>query len=258
MRGLMIDHIDGKLSGELSSYVVNHIKKNPDAKKEYDQLKSLLSVIEMEEELEVPVTGKEEFLHMLEKQKAGEFNQEVAKDEKVVSLISYYKTLWKVAAAVLLLLIGYWGGSLINGTSSELEALRIEMQQTKELVMLSLMKEKSASERIKGVMASYEFIEADDEVLDVLIQTMNYDDNINVRVAAVEALAKFADNDKARDALINSIVTQEYPAVQLKLISLMVQLGEKRAVEPLREIIHNDEVISVVKDEAQYGLFKLL
>ena len=257
MRGLMIDHIDGKLGQELSNYVENHINKNPDAKKEYDQMKSLLSVFEMEEELDVPGNGKADFLLMLEEQKMAP-DQKSNGDEKVISIFNTHKNVWRVAAAVLLLFVGYWGGSLIDGNSSEMEALRLEMQETKELVMLSMMKENSASARMKGVMASYEIKVADDEVLTVLIQTMNHDDNINVRVAAVEALGIFSDNEKARDALINSIVTQEYPAVQLKLIALMVQLEERRAVEPLQEIIRNDKVISVVKDEAQYGLFKLL
>jgi len=87
---------------------------------------------------------------------------------------------------------------------------------------------------------------------------MNFDDNINVRVAAVEALGNFADDEKVKDALIQSLVVQEYPAVQLKLIMLMVRLEEKRAIDNLQEIIQNDEVISIVKDEAQFGIFKLM
>jgi len=87
---------------------------------------------------------------------------------------------------------------------------------------------------------------------------MNTDDNINVRVAAVEALGNFASNDRVRKALIESLGNQEFPAVQLKLITLMVQLQEKRAVEPLQNIINNNEVIPAVKDEAQYGIFKLM
>ena len=79
-----------------------------------------------------------------------------------------------------------------------------------------------------------------------------------MRIAAVEALGKFAANDRVRKALIESLGRQESPAVQLKLIALLVQLQEKRAVEPLQKIINNNEVIPAVKDEAKYGIFKLM
>ena len=42
----MIDHIDGILTGELRIYVENHINRNPDAKKEFDQLKELITAID--------------------------------------------------------------------------------------------------------------------------------------------------------------------------------------------------------------------
>lgn len=257
MRELMIDHIDGKLDGELSNYIENHIEKNPDAQKEYDQLKELLNVIKNEEEEAVPGKGLAEFLQMIDDQKTI-LKSEGSKEAKVISIFSSSKTWSRIAAAVALIFVGYWGGSLINKNSSEVEALRLEMQQTKELVMISMMKDRPTSERMKGVLASYEIIEIDDEVLDALIQTMNTDDNINVRIAAVDALGKFSSNERVRDALIKSLVSQEYPAVQLKLINLMVELEEKRAVEHLQDIIHNEEVISTVKDEAQYGIFKLM
>ena len=54
MRSLMIDHIDGILTGELRIYVENHINRNPDAKKEFDQLKELITAIDNNVDIEVP------------------------------------------------------------------------------------------------------------------------------------------------------------------------------------------------------------
>ena len=90
-----------------------------------------------------------------------------------------------------------------------------------------------------------------------LIETMNTDDNANVRLAAVDALSEFADEDKVRKALINGLATQDKAVVQIALINLMVRLKENRAIEPLKKIIEDDNSIEVVKDEAHFGVFKL-
>ena len=42
MNSLMIDHIDGKLTGELGKYVERHIEKHPEAVREYDELKDVI------------------------------------------------------------------------------------------------------------------------------------------------------------------------------------------------------------------------
>ncbi len=257
MRSLMIDHIDGMLTGELGSYVENHISKNPEAKREYDQLKELITAIDKDEAIEVPGSGKADFSAMLEEKKKSVQQQSKTGHSRTLTF-SISKNIYRIAAAVALLVLGYFGGRIINTNNKEMEALRLEMNETRELMMMSMMKESSASERMKGVLASYEIAEADDEILDVLIRTMNSDDNINVRVAAVEALGNFAANERVRKALIESLGNQKFPAVQLKLITLLVQLQEKRAVEPMQNIIHNNEVIPAVKDEAQYGIFKLM
>jgi len=250
----MIDHIDGKLSGELKSYVESHIQRNEAARKEYEQIKKVLSAIEEDEELEVPAGARRVFGDMVNREK------EILAAEapgKVVMLP--LKWVYGIAAAVALILVGYVGARFVNQpASSEMAGLQKELRETKELVLMSMMRQESASERIKGVMASAEIQVHDDEILDALMTRMNTDDNVNVRLAAVDALDRFADNERVRMALIESLATQKFPAVQIQLINMLVLLREQRAVEPLQEIIHNDYTIETVKDEAHFGLFKLL
>jgi HEAT repeat protein len=86
---------------------------------------------------------------------------------------------------------------------------------------------------------------------------MDTDENANVRLAAIDALRKFADEEKVRTALIESLATQEKPVVQIALINLMVQLKEERAKKAFQQIIDDEASISVVKDEASYGIYRL-
>ncbi len=252
MQSLMIDHIDGKITGELARYVEIHIEKHPEAKLEYEELKKVMHLISTSEDFEVPESGKELFM------------QEAKRELKRTRRISVNKifriesnTFWKMAAVIAFLITAYLGQSWLS-KQTELESLQSELRETKELVLISLMKQGSASERLKGIFASQELTKADEDIIDALVFTMNNDSNINVRIAAVDALVRFSDDEKARAALIASLNTQAFPAVQLRLIDALVNIGDKGALTPMKEISDNDEVIKSVRDEAQMGVFKLM
>jgi len=254
MRSLMIDHIDGILTGELSKYLENHINKSKEAKKEYEQLKEVMGIIDSEEEIAPKAQSREDFLKILEKEK--EYSAE--KQGKVVSIHFEWNTFYKVAAAVILLVVGFLAGRTINQNKNDMEAIQLQLQETRELVLFAMLNEESASERIKGVMASYEIERVDEEIIDALIRSMNTDKNINVRIAALEGLSRFSSEEKVRLALIGALKTQEYPAVQIRLIETLVKMGEERALQPLQEIAVKEDILESVRDQAQMGVFKLM
>jgi hypothetical protein len=252
MQSLMIDHIDGKITGELAKYVEMHIEKHPEAKLEYEELRKVMHLMTLSEELDVPEHGKAFFMQETQKEIRGQnrsFSEKFFRIEAPV--------FWKVAAVVALVVAAYFGQSWLN-KRAELDSLQSELRQTKELILISLMKQGSASERLKGIFASQEFKTVDDDIIDALVFAMNNDGNINVRIAAVDALANFSDNEKARAALIASLNNQAFPAVQLKLIDVLVTLGDKNALDPMKKISGNEENIKSVRDEAQMGIFKLM
>ena len=253
MKSLMIDHIDGKITGELAKYVELHMDKNPDAKAEYDELKEIMELISKDKEVEVPEASKNAFLQMAQK----EMSRSSVHSRKLASI--RYSSWFKIAAAVAFVIVGYLGAQWLNrNTKDELIALQSELKKTKKYVMISMMKQESASERLKGIFASAEIKNADEDIIDALIMAMNSDININVRIAAAEALSLFSDNEKARLALIASLNQQSFPAVQMKLIDILVNLGDKNALNPMREFSEKEDVLRSVKDEAQMGIFKLL
>lgn len=256
MKSLMIEHIDGTLSGELSKYVENHIQKDKSARKEYEELKHTINLMHEDKELDLPVNAKLEFMDMLKELK----EQPESIQGKVISIKPSLKIFYQVAAAIALVVIGFGIGKFFvwGSSDAELQALRDEIRETKELILVSMMQQESASERLKGVLASNSMQEVDNDILGALIHTMNNDDNINVRVAAIEALDNFSDLEMVRQAFVDALSSQEYPIVQLKLIDILVSLGEKRALDPMRQIIDDETVIVAVKDEAQMGIFKLM
>jgi len=77
-------------------------------------------------------------------------------------------------------------------------------------------------------------------------------------LTAVEALALYADHPKVREALVQAIVRQESPLVQLALAEVMLDLNEKRAVEPIRKIIASPLVDYSVKSKLEAAVRQLL
>jgi HEAT repeat protein len=94
-------------------------------------------------------------------------------------------------------------------------------------------------------------------LLKVLIQTLNEDPNVNVRMAALDGLRKFYQEPLVRKALIGSLAIQKDPVIQIYLIQILVEMKDKAAVQPLKQIIENEELIPAVKDEANMGILVL-
>jgi HEAT repeat protein len=87
----------------------------------------------------------------------------------------------------------------------------------------------------------------DEKVIQALLQTLNNDPNINVRLVTVETLRQFADEPQVREGLIQSITRQESPLVQIALADVMVGLQEKRSVKQLQRLLEQENLDETVK-----------
>ncbi|MTI21808.1 hypothetical protein E1176_12320 [Fulvivirga sp. RKSG066] len=254
MEELMIDYIDGRLTGELKSFVEKHITKTEENRREYESLKKTVALINADREHEPDSSLKLDFLNNLEEA----IESESGKKRRVVKLRS--ENYWQIAAAVALLAVGILGGMWFNQNQekqAQMLAMQEEVEATKRMVMLALDNQNSASERMMGVNASYELSKADTDIINALVKTMNEDDNVNVRLAAINALSKFSDQPHVRSALIASLEKQRDAIVQITLINLMVEMKERGAINELKEMIEDSTNIESVKDEAHMAVFKL-
>ena len=134
---------------------------------------------------------------------------------------------------------------------NEIGSLKKEMQATKDLMILTMLKRESASERIQAVNYSYELQKPDENVLNALIYTLDFDQNINVRSAAVDAIARFGNIPEVRNALIKSLLKQQEPTLQISIIELLTTLNERRALPALRLLVEDDGVSEFVRQKAE-------
>lgn len=148
-----------------------------------------------------------------------------------------------LVAAALVLGVGL-GLFLRPAAPDELQALRGEVATLHRVVSLSLLREESASARLQGV--AYSRYGADDEVLSALLRVLDEDRSDNVRLAAVEALARFADRDDVAAGLTAALPRQSSPLVQVALVDLLLELGgegPRRSVQDLARRRDLDESV---------------
>lgn len=166
------------------------------------------------------------------------------------------------AAAVAILVAGFGAGRMTGGgrsesTSAELAALRVEVRGMQQMVALSLLQQQSATERLRGVSWSHQMDRPGAEVITALLDTLRSDANVNVRLAAVDALRQFADAQDVRSGLVEALGRQESPLVQIALIDTMVELRERRSLDALRTLASNGKVNEVVRQRASWGLERI-
>ena len=160
----------------------------------------------------------------------------------------------RIAAGLALLLVGFAGGRMYTHRASTEEA---EVAAMKKALRFEQNGETSASERIQAVNLSAELNRADDDITQMLINTMNFDDNVNVRLAACQALRRFAHEPLVREGFIRSLSIQTDPNVQLTLIEILVSIKEKRAADEMQRLAKNKAVLDVVRLKAEEGFTNL-
>jgi hypothetical protein len=162
---------------------------------------------------------------------------------------------FQVAFGMAILLVGVGIGHF--GTSrniSEVAQLRGEVDNMRQMVTLSLLQQQNASDRLRGVNWSYRVEPSDPEVLGALLTTVNRDPNINVRLAAVDALRKFSDSPVGRKGLVQSLGKQDSPLVQIAILDQIVDVREKTASPSIKFLLSKQDLNPDVKQRAEWAL----
>jgi HEAT repeat protein len=137
-------------------------------------------------------------------------------------------------------------------------ALRDEVRGMRQTVALSLLSQPSAVQRLEGVSYTQQVDRPDNRTLSALVETLNGDPNVNVRLAAVDALYLFRDAPGVKESLTASLAIQQAPLVQVALIDLLVEVRESRAAEALKALIAGGKLDPAVKERAEQGLKELI
>lgn len=173
------------------------------------------------------------------------------------------KPIVQMAYTVIFLVIGYIIGYLLagNGSTTKVQTnmaqLSAEVEEMKQMMTLALLENPSASERLRAVNYTEGIGNANKQVINALLITLNEDPNVNVRLATLEALLRYTGIPEVRQGLVNAIVVQESPLVQSALADVMLQLQEKNAVVSFKTLLNEKEISTPVREKIEQTIKKL-
>jgi len=132
--------------------------------------------------------------------------------------------------------------------------LRQELREMRQLVTLSLLRQRSASDRLTAVSWSERIDEPGAEVLSALLDTLTHDTNVNVRLATVEALRRFAERETVRSGVVDAFDAQTSPLVQIAVIDFLVEAEGPRSASLLMRLSEDPRLDEAVRTRAARGL----
>lgn len=260
------DYLLGSVDEAAKSDVETHLISCASCKQEVESLRAIwtkLGTLPVEQPSEAM---RPRFYAMLEAYQQGLQRAQAA--PRLRDVVNGWLERWwprqpafQFAFALLFLVVGLFAGHRLNAPTrenGEIVALRNEVLNMREMVTLTLLRQQSPSERLQGVSWVQRFDQPNDELLSALMRTLDYDPNVNVRLAAVDALYLFVNHPSVREGLIQSLSKQKSPMVQIALIDLIVQMREKQAAAALKQLLANEKINDAVKQRAEWGIQQLL
>ncbi|WP_229214900.1 zf-HC2 domain-containing protein [Dyadobacter bucti] len=263
----LTDALKGELSSEDQTVLDAHVVQCPECQRELALTRDVRNWLQTDETPE-PSSGMESrFYNMLTiaEQENNVQTPNVPPEQVGPFHFTRKPMVWMQVAATILLLgvgviAGYWLRSRKAGdelAQQKIDIMAVQMQEMRQMMMLSLLDNSSAVERLQAVSLSTELDKADGKVIEALLTTLNYDTNTNVRLATLEALIRYTDEPQVREGLIASLALQDSPMVQMALADLMVKLQEKRSVKALRQLLRQKGIRKTVKTKVEQSIIQL-
>ena len=266
IKKLIPDYIIGNLNPKTKLQVDDHIAECTGCKQEIEDMNCVWSKLEQIPEEEPRPEIRRRFYSMLETYSHGlnYSSEKVSWSDKINTWVEKFlprRPVFQLGIITAMLIVGMVTGFQLNNsyrTQGEIVQLKDEVREMRQVVTNSLLNQYSAVERIQGLTMSRNIKDPDEQFLSLLLLILNSDPNVNVRLAAVNALSRFTDNSWARTELARSLSLQESPLVQISLIDLLVEIREQRALGVLRTIINDQRSMEEVKKHARWGMQNII
>lgn len=251
------------LTAEISEKNLKKLEQIADEKKV--PLADLVEMYQQIDRLVVPGHSRQmddNFYAMLHKEKAiinRKINNWSKLWDQVVQIITVPQVP-RLAYGFMLLLTGLLTGNMIlpnKGYEQQITAMSAEMSEMRKLMVLSMLEDDQAIDRIKAVGYVDEMNEVDSKVIDALFETLNNDENINVRLVSLETLLRFTHLAVVRKGLIKSFEKQESPIVILELAEVLIQLQDKKSIEKLKNLLKKEDLDPNLRMTIESGIKRI-
>jgi hypothetical protein len=168
---------------------------------------------------------------------------------------------FQLLGAAAMVIVGLAAGYRLSGGGAgvgEMARLREEVHGLSNLLTVSLLNQESASERLKGVSLGAKSVGPDPEIAAALLFTLNHDGNVNVRLAALDALSRNLVDPVIRRDVIRALPVQKSPLVQVALVDLIVCINDAEARDVLRSAAQMPGLLPDVRKRIEQGIRQTL
>lgn len=260
--GLLADYLQGGMAAEEAARVREHIEQCAACREDVAMWQKLEAVPEEKPSREL----SSRFNTMLEsyqqgRWEKGQLTREHGKFLDLKAIADWARTpAVSIAWAAVLVICGFLAGRYVDrdhSSAEQLVQLRQDLRNTQQLMVVSMLRQQSASERLQGVSFSRREKDADPKVLDALLHTLRYDNSVDVRLAALDVLSRYGDRPEVHQGLIDALQGQQSPLVQLSLIDVLVEQHSPGTAEELKQFQTNPQLDPSVRKRVQWGIQQL-
>lgn len=260
------DLLNDGLSAAAASLLREHLLSCPDCREEFQELNETWTRLGILAEEQPSPELRRNFYRQLEHYRR-ETTPAVRAGQRqgwsrFLPDLRFPAPLLRLAAATLVIIAGFGAGFFLgNGQSNgsgTLQRLSREKDNLQQQFSLSLLNQPSASARLQGLAMTSRLQDPDPELLSTLLDMLDNDPSVNVRLSAVDALYLFAERTEVRAAMSASLARQTSPLVQIALIDSLVTLKEKQAAAALKKLLQDKKIIPEVRQRAQSGISQIL
>jgi len=252
---LIADYLNGELDEQDKAKVEALIASGEIDRIDFKAMEQLHDELELVSTPEPSSEMSNRFYAMLEEEKATirpAFNI----SEKINELFTAL-TMPRLAYAFVLLIVGGFIGSQFGSNDAQINELTAQMQDMREIMIVSMLEGASTTDRLRAVNISAELPIADEKAVHALLFTLNNDESVNVRVQTIEALKKWGEDENVREGLVSAISVQESDVVIIALADAMVELGLQNSKSEFENLIRERELNISVKEKLESTIASL-
>ena len=249
-REALVDHLEGCAACRTQVAELNTVWRG---------LENLDASMDASMEPTPDAIAKARFQEMLAAYQAGMQAAQPAPSARVIAFPS--QPAWRIAIAAGLVLGGILCGRYLGqpaaAAPSEMAQLRTQVESLRQTVALSMLQQQSPLARMRGVSYSEQIPQPDRQLLEALLDAVQHDSNVNVRLSAVDALQKFSADPGVIRSMADALVAQDSPLVQIALIDLLVQLDARGAAPEIARLAKSADADEMVRQRATWAQHKL-
>ena len=199
------EYLAGTLDASVAKALEQHVASCPECQAEYAGIEALWQALGTLPTPLVPSNRmRERFSAMMADERAAADRRPASRQDRGRTWVPSFRSgepLVQLALAASLLIVGVLVGRALPPRqaqpalppSTEIAEVRSELKDMRQMLTLSLMQQQSATERLRGVSWTAQIDQPGNEVVSALLDTLLHDPNVNVRLAAIDALRRFSD-----------------------------------------------------------------